>query len=267
VKHFISFSKSIWFYSILVLVIFLLINLRQKKITNFDCEICVDKAGYLIFLPAIFHMGFEAAGYPEGFEEKLGIGNTIDREQNKVITKYTYGLSLLWLPYYALAALIAKLFSLQVEPVSYYYLFFINIGAAIYAVVGLLCFRKWLEYHVDSKSSLVTMFALFFGTSLYYYVLDESLMSHLYSFVMLSVGLFSFKSYLGSGISRNFILLCLAVSMAILIRPINVLFVPIIIFQDTRSWKDMLSKISLMLAPRNLLTAMLIFTIIIMSPV
>ncbi|GAH71958.1 unnamed protein product, partial [marine sediment metagenome] len=81
-----------------------------------------------MYLPAVFHLGFKASNYPEGFHEKIGKSIIIDRENNKVITKYTSGLALLWAPFYGLGVIIAKVFSLEVEPYSYYYLFFINIG-------------------------------------------------------------------------------------------------------------------------------------------
>ena len=166
------YHNSKWIYVLLFLLVLILANVRQRMITNFDCEICADKAGYYMFLPAVVHLGFSAENYPEGFDTAHGDGFRIDRENNKIVTKFTYGVAALLFPFYGAGAVIAKVFSLDVSPYSNYYLFFINIGAAFYLVLGLYFLRKWLGYYVDRKSSFLTILVIFFGTNLYYYVLE-----------------------------------------------------------------------------------------------
>ena len=188
-----GFHNSRWFYVVLFLLIFILINVRQKIVTNFNCEICADKAGYYMYLPAIFQYGFKVDNYPEKLDEQHGNGFRIDKVNNKIITKFTCGVALLQFPFYSFGTLIAKVFSLNVLPYSFYYLFFINIGAAFYIVLGLYFMRKWLNYYVDDISSFLTILIIFFGTNLYYYTLDESLMTHLYSFSLFSALLYGLK--------------------------------------------------------------------------
>jgi hypothetical protein len=257
-----EFINSKWVYLILFLAVFALINIRQNRITNFNCEICADKAGYYIYLPALFHMGFSASEYPEGFEKEHGDGFVLDRTQNKVISKYAAGVAFLLAPFYLTGAIIARLFSINALPFSYYYLFFINIGAAFYLVAGLFFFRKWIEHYTSRWSSFFTMLFIFFGTNLYYYTLDESLMSHLYSFSMFAIVLYSLKKYSITLEFKYFILFSLAFSLAILIRPTNVLFGIIAFSFDIRSFEGFKQKLIFLLQPRNIITGLLILFLV-----
>lgn len=257
-----NFINSKWIYLVLFLAVFALINIRQNRITNFGCEICADKAGYYIYLPALFHMGFSANEYPEGFEKEHGDGFVLDRIQNKVINKYAAGVAFLLAPFYLLGAIIAILFSVNAFPFSYYYLFFINIGAAFYLVAGLFFFRKWIEHYTSRWSSFFTMLFIFFGTNLYYYTLDESLMSHLYSFSMFAIVLYSLKKYSITLEYKYFILFSLAFSIAILVRPTNVLFGIIAFLFDIRSFEGFKQKLILLLQPKNIIAGLLIFFLV-----
>jgi hypothetical protein len=257
-----EFINSKWVYLILFLAVFALINIRQNRITNFNCEICADKAGYYIYLPALFHMGFSASEYPEGFEKEHGDGFVLDRTQNKVISKYAAGVAFLLTPFYLMGTIIARLFSINALPFSYYYLFFINIGAAFYLVTGLFYFRKWIEHYTSRWSSFFTMLFIFFGTNLYYYTLDESLMSHLYSFSMFAIVLYSLKKYSITLEFKYFILFALAFSIAILVRPTNVLFGFIAFSFDIRSFEGFKKKLKLLFQPKNIIAGLLILFLV-----
>lgn len=259
-----GYHNSIWVYVIFFLLIFCLANIRQRLVTNFDCEICSDKAGYYMFLPAIFHLGFNSENYPEAFDTEHGNGFHIDRENNKIITKFTCGIAILQSPFYGVGAFIAKIFSLDVLPYSNYYLFFINIGAAFYLVVGLYFLRKWLNYYVNNISSFWTILVIFFGTNLYYYTLDESLMSHLYSFSLFSILLFGLKSFYKTKKFKYFLLFIIPLSFAILIRPTNIFFAIIALLTDVNRIEILKNKLMLLLTPKYLIYALFIFLLIIL---
>jgi hypothetical protein len=259
-----GFHNSKWFYLLLFITVFILINARQSRITNFGCEICADKAGYYMYLPAIFHLGFGASNYEDGFDNKHGDGFRIDRENDKIITKFTSGLAMLLLPFYALGTLIASIFGFDAHPYSGFYLFFVNIGAAFYLALGLFFLRKWLNFYVDSNSSLYSVLLIFFGTNLYYYTLDETLMSHLYSFTMFSTFLYGLKSFYETKKWIHFLLFATSLSIAILIRPTNALFGLIGFFIDLKSFSAFKSRLLLLLDPKYLFPGVIIFVLIMM---
>ena len=256
-----GYHNSKWVYITLFLLILLLTNSRQAKNTNFACEICSDKAGYYMYLPAVLHMGFEAKNYPKDFDHAHGDGFHL--ENGKVITKFTCGIALLQAPFYIAGALVAKTFSLDVLPYSNYYMFFINIGAVFYLVLGLYFLRKWLNYYVDDISSFWTILVLFFGTNLYYYTIDESLMSHMYSFSLFSILLYALKTFFETKKFNYFLLFIIPLSFAILIRPTNILFAPFALMIDVNRLDVLKSKLILLLRPKYLISAAFIFFLII----
>jgi hypothetical protein len=258
-----GYHNSKWVYVILFFLIFFLTNTRQSKITNFDCEICADKAGYYMYLPAVFQMGFDARNYPQDFDHAHGDGFHL--EHNKVITKFTCGIALMLLPFYAAGSLIAQTFALDVLPYSTYYMFFINIGAVFYLVLGLFFLRKWFNYYVDDISSFWTILVIFFGTNLYYYTLDESLMSHMYSFSLFSMLLYGLKAFCETKQVKYFILFIIPLSFAILIRPTNILFGLIALLTDVNQFGVLKSKLFLLLKPQYFISAILLF-LMILSP-
>ncbi|HSY62387.1 MAG TPA: hypothetical protein VK796_10945 [Cytophaga sp.] len=258
-----GYHNSKWFFVLLFLFVFYLTNSRQTKITNFDCEICADKAGYYMYLPALFQYGFEAKNYPDGFDKAHGDGFYMDKEHNKIITRFTCGVAVLQLPFYAAGALIAKVFVLDVVPYSNYYMVFINIGAAFYLVLGLYFLRRWLNYYVDDSNSFWTILVIFFGTNLYYYTLDESLMSHMYSFSLFSMLLFGLKAFNETKQYNYFILFVVSLSLSILIRPTNAIFALVALLSDVNEFDVLKNKIILLLKPKYIISAAVIFLLLV----
>jgi hypothetical protein len=257
-----SFFYSKTFYVGLFAVCFSLIFTRQKLFDNYGCEVCADKAGYYFYLPATFETGFTATKYAEGFDLKHGLGFHIDKNQNKVITKFTYGVALLQVPFYLLAASSAKIFSVTADPYSEFYITFINLGAAFYIVLGLYFFRRWLEYYFKPSSALLTSLILFTGTGLYYYVLDESLMTHMYSFFLFSSILYSSKKFADEKKFKHFIFFMLGLALAILVRPTNIIFGLIAFFMDVRSFSDFKMKWNLYVRLKNIFAGIFILFLV-----
>jgi hypothetical protein len=240
------------------ILILLLAVWRQKRSTNFGCEFCADKAGYYMYLPALFESGFRADNYPDGFDKRYGDGFRLDREKNIIKTKFTCGVALLLLPFFATAYFLAHIFGFGFSFYSGYYQLFINIGAAFYLMLGLCFYMRWLRMFVDAKSALITVVLTFLGTHLLYYALDETLMSHLYSFALFAIILYAAKSYGTHGRFVHFLLFIAAFAMAILIRPTNVLFGFIALLADIKTGGDLATRFRRFFTPRNMLTGILI---------
>ncbi len=249
-------------YILLFFITLILIESRQTKITNFNCEICADKAGYYMFLPAVFHMGFEAENYTENFQVERGNGFILDKKKNKIITKFTYGLSLLLSPFYALGALIAYFFSINEHPYSNYYLFFINIGAAFYITLGLFYLNKFFKFYFSKSVSFLTVMIVFFGTNLYYYSIDETLMSHLYSFSLFSILLYGIKTFYETKQTKHFLLFAIPFALAVLIRPTNILFGVFVLFLDVDNMSSLKSNLKMVLQRKNIAIGLGIYLII-----
>lgn len=215
-----------------------------------------------MYLPASVHYSFYANDYPVGFDVQHGSGFHLDTANNKVVTKFTCGVALMQAPFYVLGATINVIAGADADPYSRFYLFFINIGLAFYCALGLYCLKKWLEHYVDPRSAFLAMLITFFGTNMYYYSLDESLMSHAYSFVLLCAALYAMKRWTITSSFRYFILLSFVVALATLIRPTSILFALIVLFLDISNAKALMHRLRMICSVRNLLSAVAIFVLV-----
>ncbi len=258
-----SFYSSGKVFIGLFIVTLILMQYKQHKTTNFDCEICSDKAGYYMYLPATFYYGFKAGAYPKSFDHEHGDGFYLDHTNDKVITKFTTGVALLQLPFYTLGYCIDKIIGINAHPYSTYYLFFINLGLACYLTIGLYTLYKWYAIFTNPQAAWWTSLLAFIGTNLFYYTIDESLMSHAYSFSMFAIMLYAVSKYYNTSKTTFFILFCIASAMAILIRPTNIIMVPfsLIIQPTTLSIKNSLIKL---MSLKNIIYGITILSMVIL---
>jgi Dolichyl-phosphate-mannose-protein mannosyltransferase len=243
--------------TILFLLLFVLACVRQNNVTNYGCEICSDKAGYYFYLPAAFDWGFKADGYKEGFDHQHGDGIKIDRANNKVITKFTCGLATMQLPFYLLGRAANSILNTNQDPYSRFMRFFINIGAAFWCTIGLVFFFRWLTRFVKAQSALITCILCLVGTPLLYYTLDEPLMSHLYSFALFAIALYCAAFFFETNSPKHFLILAISMSMAILIRPTNLLMLFPVLLQSVNTWETVRSRFKQIIFQRLLLLALL----------
>jgi hypothetical protein len=113
----------------------------------------------------------------------------VNKEENRVETKYTYGVALLQLPFFLIADGITVVSGeFPRDGFSYYYQKAINFAAAFYLSLGLFILFLALKVYFNYKNKIVfaTLVALFLGTNLYYYGIIETGMSHIYSFFLFS---------------------------------------------------------------------------------
>ncbi len=230
------------------------VNRHAKvEIFTYHSEMWADKAGYNVYLPALFIYKFNASKFPDSIEHKTGDGFILNRNSNKVITKYPYGVALLQSPFWLVAHLIDK----EKKGYSKIYNKVIYISAVFYFVLGLFFLYKLFGEGQDKKSIIVTFFSAIFGTNLLYYAVCETGMSHIYSFAFFSILLFLlFKKI----INYQLILVSLII---LIIRPINIVFLlPILLFFEVTNKVDFWLRIKALTTIKNIFLAMLLSGII-----
>lgn len=210
-----------------VLMLFLTFNRHSRTgYFNYHSELWSDKAGYYVYLPMIFNYSFDARNCPDSIVQKTGRGFKIT-EDYKIVTKYTYGVALMQLPVYLTGELIMKIQGVEstgFNPISHS---MINIAAVIYLLIGIyFLFGSLILLSINRFISIFTVFVILFGTNLFYYSIDETGMSHVYSFALFSVLLNKFVVPLISGKPKgSFILISIISAIVILIRPTNAIFI------------------------------------------
>ncbi|PWH82920.1 hypothetical protein [Brumimicrobium oceani] len=215
--------------------LFLTLNRHSKAgVQNYHSEIWADKAGYYVYLPGFFIYDFEAKDFPKEIDRKTGHGFFL--EDDKVKTKYTYGVSLLQAPFFLATHVIATTFGYDADGFSRIYHAMINVSAVTYSFFGLILLYLFLIRHVHKKVAFLTVTCLYLGTNLFYYSIFETGMSHIYSFF-----LFTCFLYLSPFIFKPkqsfflYILFGLIVGLIVVIRPVNVFLLPLFfVFNKTK---------------------------------
>lgn len=221
-------KKTIFILTCLIILFSKLSIYRHRDAPQgtFRNEIWADRAGYYVYLPSAFMYGFSASAFPDSIDYTTGAGFRF--ENNKVITKYTYGVSLLQLPFFISAHIITKITGkAHADGFSHYYQKLIDIAAVFYLVLGMyllfLALKK--QFSLGNRIIQVTLVLLFFGSNLYYYSLAETGMSHVYSFFLFSSVLYLiFHKERFKKIWIWHLLLSSALALIVLIRPSNVIF-------------------------------------------
>ncbi|MFK5857427.1 MAG: glycosyltransferase family 39 protein [Bacteroidota bacterium] len=241
-----KYLYTIWILCFLGITLFLTFNRHSKSgYFNYHSEIWADKAGYYVYLPAAFKFNFNPENFPDSIDVNTGNGFTLDEKNGKVITKYTYGVALMQLPFFYLAELLADPLNFERNGFSPIYHWSINVASVFYLVLGLFFLYKFLNTRFDKRSSLLTILSIFLATNLYYYSIDETGMSHIYSFSLFCMFLYFLQitNYLKKHGYWKSLIFGLLMGLIILIRPTNILFLSTFFFLDINDKTDIFSRI------------------------
>jgi hypothetical protein len=255
-RHFYAIGIFIFFG----LCLFLTFNRHSKSgYFNYHSEIWSDKAGYYVYLPAAFNYNFAAENFPDSIEDKTGNGFVLDYKKDKVITKYTYGVALMQSPFYLLSNAIAGPLGFKKDGFSPVYHWSVNIAAVFYLLLGLVFLKKFLALRFDHQSALLAVLSVFLATNLYYYAIDETGMSHVYSFALFSIFLYwSQKStYLQQKHFWSSLFFGLLIGLIVLIRPTNILFLSAFFFLDIKNINGSFARFKNVIQLRNSLPLMI----------
>jgi len=150
--------------------------------------------GYYAYLPAtyIYHdytFSFFNTVYQKyycpGF--KPPTRNFINEFDGVKLNKYYPGVSLLWLPFFLLAHLLALLFHLPTDGYSDIYQYAIGLAGIFYTWLGLKFTKRILShYKIQPTIQSITLTIILFGTNLLLYAAGWSAQTHAYSFFLVA---------------------------------------------------------------------------------
>lgn len=200
---------------------------RQVNNNNIEWKrnIFGDGAGYYSYLPFTFIYNYNTNNLPENIEQKTGYGFYL--EDGKIKTKYTSGLAILQSPFFLLIHSIEKIRNNNADGFFGLYHYVPFMAAWFYGLLGLFLLFLFLKNFVSTNIALISLAIIFWGTNLYYYIIEYVSMSHICSFFLFSA--FIYFSYLFHRSQKlpYFIFLVFSASLIVLIRPTNILLVPL----------------------------------------
>jgi hypothetical protein len=237
---------SVYFFLFVIFPILIFLSFNKHKgnyIGTYHDVIWADAAGYYIYLPYWFIYGDNVNRYPDSILSKTGKGFFFNNERRGVQTKYTCGVALLQMPFFLLAHLTSRVMNLESNGFSRQYHWAIFIAAAFYCSLGLYFLNKFLRAKFNDTVSLVSTFAIFLATNLYYYAIDNGGMSHVYSFFLVSFLLYSLNIYYYKRTVSAFILPAFLSGLIFLTRPINIFILLIVFFYSADARRNAFDSI------------------------
>lgn len=231
----------------------------------------IDGVGYYSYLPAIFiyndlNFDFVDQIKKDNSQAELDFSFRV-KTDNGTTNKYFSGTAFCNLPFFFIAHQLTKATGGIADGYSFYYLIAIQLAAFFYLIAGLIALSQILKfYDISVKIRAIVLLAIFFGTNLFYYVVHEPFMSHVFSFAFVNFFVLSVCNYLKSLKSlKSKYLFYSAISLGLifLIRPVNVMLVMAIPFLigDFGKLKTVFSK--LFKEPLKLIFAFFVFIAII----
>jgi hypothetical protein len=239
--------------SIVSLVLTLTVHKKEYRFT-WQSEIWSDRAGYYIYLPATILYHFDFAKCPQDLDARAGYGFVLNKKLHKIFTQYYYGEALMLSPFFIGTHWASKLLGIDEEAgFSPLYHTVMNIGAVFYLLLGLWFLKKFLERHFKPGIQYLLLLILLFGTNLLYYGVEDTLMSHVFSFCGFSVFLFAMQEFLADPSRyRYFLLLSFAFALMLMIRPTNLVAGTVYLFWNIRKPGEILERLKIFRSPKHL---------------
>ncbi len=206
-SHNYPFSKIAWWLIAAFCAVFLN-HFRNWGQTGHPFVMDVDQ--YYSYLHAAFidhDLSFSVRSHPYWFTETPTL---------HFVPKVTYGMSLLYAPFFLLAHLFAGAGTTGYEPI---YAWSIHIGCMLYGAAGLWYCRKTLLLWFSEGVTAATLLLLFFGTNLFYYLLSETEAVHIMLFCLIAVYVYHVAMWQISGLKKHFLVFMFTGGIMVLVRP------------------------------------------------
>ncbi len=187
-----------------------------------------DVTSYYSYLPAYFLKHDLTLKFfdenPEFYRQNKQYNPQQCPNGNYVI-KTSMGMAVMYLPFFAVAHVAAKIFGYADDGYSEPYQFMIQFSGLFYLLIGLFFLRRLLLLYYSEKVVAVTFFCLLFGSNLFYYASVLGAMSHAHTFCLASVFVWYGIKWLKKADLKTSIVLGLIFGLIILIRPVNILLI------------------------------------------
>lgn len=209
------------------LTLFSLLFFSVRVYTNKEKLFVIDGdgRGYYSYLPALFLQNDLSWSKLEEYcpKERQTFLNDVN---NKKLNKYSFGTSLLMLPFFLIAYFLSIVLGLNGDGNNFLFHFFISTAALFYFLAGIyFSIRSLLLFSKNTNVVISAVSAVILGTSILFYTFFECSLSHVYSFCCISgFGFFTIK-FLSKNSKKLLLIAALFLFLILVIRPFNVIVI------------------------------------------
>ncbi|MCK9270901.1 MAG: hypothetical protein WC271_06945 [Bacteroidales bacterium] len=249
------------------MIVVLVINLVHAQWNNKNKVLRSDVNQYYSYLPALFIYHDIKLTFLEDDAFALGphfYPYTTPLEIKGIVA--TYGVALLYLPFFLAGHAYALLFGYPATGFSAPYQILIQWSGWVYLLFGLLLMRRLLIKYFPDVVTAIVIAVTVVSTSLLWYVTGEAAMSHVYSFFTITAFLFLIDRWTQRPNLRDAILIGLTAGLIALIRPTNALVGMLLILWKVGTCQELKERFRLLLKKWPLVLTMIGMAIIMWLP-
>lgn len=186
-----NFSVSIFrFCAATILAITLLFPRYNRPGT--EATLAWDVSGYYLYLPAtfIYHDLKKVSFLPkiiEKYQPSFSPDQAFPIENGNQVMKYSAGMAVLYLPFFAIGHVIAKLGGYPADGFSLPYQAAIHLGSVLMAIVGLWFLRKILLRYFPDRLVGWTVLLIALGTNILNYATFDAANAHGWLFMLVAL--------------------------------------------------------------------------------
>jgi len=257
---------SLWALVFSILIVFY-INIRLEYWNTTEKVVTHDVLSYYAYLPATFIYHDLSLKFLSGPGHKLGkhFWGTKSPTDNTVIIT-SYGMSLLYSPFFAVANSVAELMGFPADGYSKPYCFALIFSSIFYLLIGAVFLRKLLLKYFPNLTVAITLLTTILATNLLWYGTVESTMSHVYSFAFITMFMYYADLWLQQQSYKHTVIIGLLIGVISLIRPTNIIVVLLLVFWRIVDWKSLLNRILFFINNWYLILIMILMSFIVWMP-
>ena len=260
------FDISAWAIVFSLLVV-LSINFRYSNWNSTEKVIGHDARSYYAYLPATIIYNDLSLEFVKSPGNKLGKGFWGKKSPTgKTVIITSYGMSLLYSPFFLMAHSSAKLMGYPADGYSVPYCFALVMSSIFYLFLGVIFLRKFLLKYFPKLVVAITISIIILTTNMLWYVTFEATMTHVYSFGLISIFIYLIDKWIEHPSIKHTLLIGFLIGIITLIRPTNVVIVLLLVFWKVTSWKEFVNRLLLIIKDWHHILIMIIVFIIIWIP-
>jgi hypothetical protein len=243
--------------------------------TNLSLKFWDDPKRLLVYDVKVFYIYLPAAFIYHDFslqfikDKKPELGEIMYQEKGPKGMFYiqsTYGLALLYSPFFLGSHAYATLTGGEANGYSPPYKFGLMLSCIFYLGLGIYFLKKLLLTYFSQWVTAITLVVIVLGTNLFYYSTYEGPMSHAYNFALIAVFLYLTPKWYRNINIKNTVLIGLVFGLIALVRPVNVVVLLFFILFGVKDLNTFKERIVLLLRSYRFILLMILVFIMIWVP-
>jgi len=261
-------KNRVSYYIVLILGFILLYVILNTKQWQRDNVIVSDGVIYYEYLPAAFIFNDLSFSFlndlPADFDGTIWLGT--NKETGVKLPKMSLGLSYIFMPFFFLGHLTAKLTGFTTYGYSDPYALFLCIGVWFYVFLSLFYLRKILLLYFSDATTVLTLISVVLGTNLFFYTTLSATMSHAYSFCLFVFFIYHTIQWHQTKNWKTALLIGFLIGLISLVRPTNALLAIVFALFNVFNLESLKTKIMLFWKCRAQILLLIVMALLVWSP-